>query len=130
MLTLAVFNRDVLPQGEDESRYEIVDPTRREVHLRRRRRFDRIAFAMTVLDVLKPREKVVVYRRREQMVVERGSHIRQGRRRPYTLIGIPLGASRHQIAYELACLVGLEKLPFSVSALVMLARRRKRPRRD
>ena len=54
----------------------------------------------------------------DDFVVERGSQFSRGRVRRYSLIGIPLGATRHQIAYELACLVGLEVVPYTVTALV------------
>ena len=114
-----MLDQDAKRRRDEESRYESHDPARRHVeHRARRRGFDRIAFAMRVLDILEPREKVVVYRRRDDFVVERGSQFSRGRVRRYSLIGIPLGATRHQIAYELACLVGLEVVPYTVTALV------------
>ncbi|MEB2310827.1 MAG: hypothetical protein OZ921_12995 [Sorangiineae bacterium] len=107
---------------ESRARFEHVEPYRTS-RIRADGDFDRLAFAMRVLGVLRPRRvKVAVYRRLRELEVERGADLaHEGA--SWALVGIPPDASREQIAYALVELAGLERSPFLVDALVAHASR-------
>lgn len=78
--------------------------------------FDRIAYAMALLRVLKPEMTVAVYPRRRHLLVERGQKPgAEGER--FALVGIPPHATREHIASALAELSGDAERPFVVDLL-------------
>lgn len=79
-------------------------------------RFDRIAYAMKVIGVLRPKMTVAVYERRRGLVVERGSTPGEPDRR-WALIGIPPHATRETIVDALLSLSDARQLPFLADLL-------------
>lgn len=77
--------------------------------------FDRIAYAMALLRLLKPRMTVAVYPRSQKLLVERGRE--PGSTGVWALVGIPPHATRQNIASALAELSGVESEPFVVDLL-------------
>jgi hypothetical protein len=73
--------------------------------------FDRIAYAMRVLGVLRPKMTVAVYPRRRDLVVESGATPGDGERR-WALVGIPPHATRESIARALLELSDAREQPF------------------
>lgn len=81
--------------------------------------FDRIAFAMRALDRLRPkRMTVAVYPAVSTLRVERGRNLHRGEGGSWAIVGIPPHASREHIAYALAELAGVEKVPYAVQSLL------------
>ncbi len=84
--------------------------------------FDRIAFAMRALDVLRPkRVKVAVYQAVSTLQIASGRDY-GGREGAWAMIGIPPHASREHIAYALAELAGAASVPYAVQAILASAR--------
>jgi hypothetical protein len=80
-------------------------------------RFDRIAFAMRALRVVRPEHmRVAVYTRTTHLRIERGRDL-DHERSSWALVGIPPDASRQSIALALAELAGLGGAPFVVDLL-------------
>ena len=106
----------------DQSHHVFVDPARRyERH--DPEPFDRIAFAMRALALLRPRiDKIAVYSSVARMVVERGRDMRAEGDTDWALVGIPPHASRESIAVALAELAGVARQPFVVDLLVLAGR--------
>lgn len=85
--------------------------------------FDRIAYALELLGILKPELTVAVYPRRRHLLVERGRALapdQQG----WAVVGIPPHATREHIASALAELSGAEGQRFVVD---LLSRARPQP---
>ncbi len=108
-------------RDEEDRRYEIVEE-QHGYELRDDSQFDRIAFAMRALDILKPsRMRVVVYERTTDFSIERGREpSRPGQR--WAMVGIPPHASRERIAWGLAELAGVDHVPFMVDVILEKAR--------
>jgi hypothetical protein len=105
---------------QHESPFVIVDETRRPDR-RTTERFDRIAFAMHALRIVRPEHmRVAVYTRASNLRVERGRDFAADDA-SWALIGIPPDASRQSIALALAELVGLSNAPFMVDLLCVAA---------
>ena len=95
---------------EREQRYDDQDPER----------FDRVAFAMRALSLLRlPRMKVAVYSSVSALRVERGRELAGDPDASWAIVGIPPGASRARIAMALAELAGVAGRPFVVDLLVL-----------
>jgi hypothetical protein len=75
--------------------------------------FDRIAYAMQLLAILKPQMTVAVYGRNRHIEVQRS----RGRSAPWALLGIPPHATRESIAAALVELSGLQERPFLTDLL-------------
>jgi hypothetical protein len=82
--------------------------------------FDRIAFAMRALSVLRPSGMTVaVYSSVSSIRVERGRDLGAGDpSATWALVGIPPDASRETIAVTLAELTGFGRRPFVVELLL------------
>jgi hypothetical protein len=107
---------------DNPTRYVIVDAERRS-YGRTFERFDRIAFAMRALRILRPeRLRVAVYSRIRDLRVERGRDLETGGNHHFALLGIPPDASRESIAHALAELAGLAQTPFVIDLLVLAGR--------
>jgi hypothetical protein len=103
-----------------ETRHVTVDEERR-FHRRSLEPFDRIAFAMRALGILRPDSlRIAVYPASSRLRVERGRDLAaQGDSEAgWALVGIPPDASRESIALALAELAGAERTPFVVDLLV------------
>ena len=97
--------------------YEFVDPYRR-YERRDGTDFDRLAFAMRALAVIRPRGmSVAVYRATSNLQVRRGADLACDGA-SWAMVGIPPHASRENIAVALAELAGLEGSPYIVELLV------------
>ncbi len=91
--------------------------------------FDRIAFAMRALDVLRPkRVKVAVYQAVSALQVASGRDYRGREGAGWATVGIPPHASREHIAYALAELAGVTSVPYAVQAILASARSRETAR--
>jgi hypothetical protein len=96
-----------------ERRYDASDPDE----------FDRIAFAMRALSVLRPRRMTVaVYPSVSSLRVERGRDLAASAPSTWAMVGIPPDASRETIALALAELAGFGRRPFVVELLVHAGR--------
>src|SRR5688572_15851037 len=95
------------PERRDDERLEILE--RRELPApRSAEAFDRIAFAMRALDILRPRGMdVVVYEGVSDIRVERGRDPRRGASASWATVAIPPHATREHIVYELCALAGV-----------------------
>jgi hypothetical protein len=83
--------------------------------------FDRVAYAMRALDMLKPKHlKVVVYQRIDDMHIEQGRELRDGPNARWAVVGIPPHASREHIAVGLARLAGVAHIPYMIDVLVRM----------
>ncbi|MCC6552067.1 MAG: hypothetical protein IT372_03465 [Polyangiaceae bacterium] len=110
-------------ERERDSHYEEVDPTRR-IEYRDPAEFDRIAFAMRALDVLRPkRMTVAVYSAASALRVEQGKNLHRGAGGTWAIVGIPPHASREHIAYALAELAGVASVPYAVQMLLAMERK-------
>ena len=78
-------------------------------------RFNRIAYAMSLLKVLRPAMDVAVYPRSRHLTVERGP--RGGGGPAWATFGIPPYATRESIASALAELAGVSREPFLLDLL-------------
>lgn len=82
-------------------------------------RFDRIAFALRALRILKPRGlTVAVYERRSELTVERGRDWSSQHGSSWAMVGIPRDASREHIAVALAELSGRRDDPYMIETLL------------
>ena len=86
----------------------------RRYEARSSERFDRIAYAMALLRVLKPRMTVAVYPRNRYLHVEQGCQ--QGDE-PWAMLGVPPHATRESIASALVELSGRQREPFLIDLL-------------
>ncbi len=115
--------------ASDETRYELRDP-QRSVEAADLESFDRIAFAMRVLDRLSDlrpqsaeqvrarRLTVAVYSSVSALRIERGRDLGRADGSGWAMVGIPPHASREHIAYSLAALAGAASVPFVVQCLL------------
>ena len=97
----------------DEYRYQIVDEEHR-YEARDSERFNRIDFALNVLDVLRPNMNVTVYEGSQRMKIRRGRDWSVGPDAVWAIIAVPANASRYYIAFALAEMVGKADWPFVV----------------
>jgi hypothetical protein len=77
--------------------------------------FDRIAYAMSLLRLLKPRLTVAVYARSHYVHVERGRQLNA--HEPWATLGVPPHATRESIASAVVELSGLSGESFLVDLL-------------
>jgi hypothetical protein len=100
-----------------DARYEQTDP-RRRIEYQDAEEFDRIAFAMRALEILRPkRVRIAVYAAVSSMQIEATEDLkREGFR--FAMVGIPPHASREHIAYALAELAGVASVPYAVQMLL------------
>lgn len=100
-----------------DARYEQTDP-RRRIEYRDAEEFDRIAFAMRALDILRPKRlRIAVYSAVSSMQIESSRDLkREGH--SFAMVGIPPHASREHIAYALAELAGVASVPYAVQMLL------------
>jgi hypothetical protein len=99
--------------GVAETRYQIVDEEHR-FEARDSERFDRIEFAMRVLDVLRPNMNVTVYEGSQRVKIRQGRDWSVGPDALWAAIAVPANASRYYIAFALAEMVGKADQPFVV----------------
>ena len=106
-----------------DARFEQADQRRRLEH-HDPENFDRIAFAMRALDVLRPiRLRIALYRATASMHVE---VVNDTSRKGYRIasVGIPDHASAAHIAYALAEIAGVTSVPYAVQMMLAVDRRR------
>ena len=89
--------------------------TERQFEARSTESFNRVAYAIQLLKVLKPPLTVAVYGNRSQLRVERGRAL--GAESAWALFGVPPHATRESIARALVELSGLEREPFLTDLL-------------
>lgn len=112
-----------MPASLRDARFEQTDPRRRVEH-HDTENFDRLAFAMRALDVLRPKRlRVALYRTTSSMQVEVVKDVsREGYR--MASVGIPDHASAAHIAYALAEIAGVTSVPYAVQMMLAVDRRR------
>lgn len=81
--------------------------------------FDRIAFAMRALRLLKPPMTVAVYPRTRSLSVERGRDLSTEPSGTWAMLGIPPNASRAHIALAVAELASPEQRPWLLDLLAL-----------
>lgn len=77
--------------------------------------FDRIAYAMEVLAILRPHLTVAVYRRVRNLEVQRG--VSPGSDQRWATVGVPPHATRESIAQALVELSEVQDQPFLLDLL-------------
>lgn len=87
----------------------------RRYEARSSERFDRIAYAMSLLRLLKPRMTVAVYSRNRFLHVEQGR--RSSAHEPWATLGVPPHATRESIASAVVELSGLSRESFLIDLL-------------
>ncbi len=101
-----------------DSHEERID-IREQLRARDHRSFDRIAFAMRALRVLRPEHMTVaVYSSIHALRVEALLDLRRRDGSTQALVGIPPDASREHIAYALAELAGKATTPYVIELLL------------
>ena len=73
--------------------------------------FDRIAYATTLVRILRPRLTVAICPGRSSLKIERGAS-------PWALLSIPEDASRAHIAEAVAKIAGRERDPYVMNVLM------------
>jgi hypothetical protein len=112
-----------VPATQDRTHF--VDEQQRKQTLERIEQFDRVAFAMQALRVLRPHAtKVAVYPCRSRIRVEQGRDLEQGPDARWATIGIPGDATREMIVVALVELAGAEPAPYLLDTLLALAHQR------
>jgi hypothetical protein len=101
---------------KDAHRYEIIDEERR-FEWQSSDAFDRLAFAMRVLAILRPRMTVAVYARQRHLKIESGRDLANDPNGMWAMVGIPPNASKEHIARALAELAGCANAPFIVDLI-------------
>ena len=101
----------------DEYRLQLVEEERR-FDARDREPFDRIAFALRVISILRPDMNVTVHRGFRRLVVQRGRDRAHGPDAFWAMIAIPPDASRAHVVTALAELAGLSHAPYVVDLLL------------
>jgi len=81
--------------------------------------FSRIAFALRILDILRPNLDVTVYEAVRRLQIRRGRQWSPGGPAPWALVAIPPRASRYGIAYSLAELAGKAHHPYVVDLIAV-----------
>ncbi|GMV14642.1 MAG: hypothetical protein AMXMBFR56_28660 [Polyangiaceae bacterium] len=81
--------------------------------------FDRIAFAMRALRLLRPPMTVAVYPRTLSLSVERGRDLSTEPTGTWAMLGIPPNASRAHIALAVAELAPAEQRPWLLDLLAL-----------
>ena len=99
-----------------EYRYQLVDEERR-FEWRDPEKFNRMAFALHVLDVLRPSMNITLYPRSGSLRIRQGIDWKHGPTAVWAMIGIPPDASRRYIVHALAELTGASDVPFIVDLL-------------
>ena len=95
---------------------------RRVVLAERPSSFDRIAFAMRALSILRPKNlTVAVYEGRHEVEVDRGRAWGRGPGKQWAMVAIPSHASRESIVVALAELAGVADVPYVIETLLSSA---------
>ncbi len=87
----------------------------RRYEARSSERFDRIAYTMSLLRLLKPPMTVAVYSGSRYLQVERSR--RSTASEPWAMLGVPPHATRESIAAAIVELSGLQREPFLTDLL-------------
>jgi hypothetical protein len=98
-----------------------VDEYRRRTPATTSERFDRLAFAMRALALLRPTAtRVAVYPRRSAISVEQGRDLEHGFLSRWAMVGIPPDATREHIVLALAELSPVPAPAYLLDALLAL----------
>jgi hypothetical protein len=92
-------------------RYEIVSQLR-QFDRSSRGRFDRIAFALRAVELLRPGSTTVIVYRSTRLHVEQGRDLRRGNHARWAIVGVPTDASAESIALALTEIEGVSSGPF------------------
>ena len=103
--------------SQKDDHYFVVEE-RRALDSTSQEEFDRIAFAMRALSLLRPPMTVAVYPRARSLQVVRGRDLSRGDDATWAMLGVPLDASREHIALAVAELSGDEPGSLMVDLLV------------
>ena len=101
-------------------RYE--DPRRSEACERRpEQRFDRLAFALRAVGLLRPHETRVAVFPSSRLVVEEGRDLARGPEARWAMVGIPKDASAKSIVLALTRLERVRRAPYALEATLSAA---------
>jgi len=92
-------------------RYEIVSQLR-QFDRSHEGRFDRIAFALRAVELLRPGATTVIVYRSTRLHVEQGRDLRRGNHSRWAIVGVPVNASAESIALALTEIEGVAAGPF------------------
>jgi hypothetical protein len=99
----------------------------REIEAADPEEFDRVGFALDVAGALRgARLTVAVYSRRAGLRVDAVRDLRGGEGARWVMLGVPPRASRAQIAYALADVAGVTKVPYILDVLLRAGQREER----
>lgn len=106
-------------RDEDDRSVWIVEERREIARELGHERFDRIAFALRALEILKPRSMTVaVFQSRFALKIERGRDWGGGRDATWAMVSIPPDATRENIILALTELSGLPVTPWLLDTLL------------
>ncbi|MBK8994696.1 MAG: hypothetical protein IPM35_02950 [Myxococcales bacterium] len=106
-----------MSQVKDDHHWVVEE--RRALDITSGEEFDRIAFAMRALRLLKPPMTVAVYPRTRSLSVERGRDLSTEPTGTWAMLGIPPNASRAHIALAVAELASAELPPWLLDLLAL-----------
>jgi hypothetical protein len=111
--------RDEKRLSNDEGRLEWRQVERESSFAESDEAFDRMAFAMRLVRLLRPKDMTVIFHESYHGVrVERGRDYGRGGAATWAMLGISPKASRERIALAVAEVAGVERVPFIVDLLV------------
>lgn len=106
-------------RGEDDRSVWIIEERREIARDVGHERFDRIAFALRALEILKPPGMTVaVFQSRFALKIERGRDWGRGPDKQWAMVSIPPDATRENIVLALTDLAGLPPTPWLLDTLL------------
>ena len=102
-------------------RYEVVSELR-QFDRSSRGRFDRIAFALRAVELLRPAATTVMVYRSTRLHVQQGRDLRRGNHARWAMVGVPEDASAESIALALAEIDRVSAGPFVFDLALAAAR--------
>lgn len=105
-------------QASDDHRFTL-EEQRRFARTEGIERFDRVAFALRTIELLKPRGmKVAVYQGHFELRIERGREWSRSSGASWAMVSVPPDASREEIVFALAELSGMPATPWLLDILL------------
>ena len=102
-------------------RYEIVSQLR-QFDQSSEGRFDRLAFALRAVELLRPGSTTVIVYRSTRLHIEQGRDLRRGNHARWAIVGVPMDASAESIALALTEIEGVSAGPFVFDLALSAAR--------
>jgi hypothetical protein len=84
--------------------------------------FDRIAFALRAVELLRPRATTVIVYRSSRLHLQQGRDLRRGNDAKWVIVGVPADASAESIALAITEIEGVAPVPFVFDLALSAAR--------